>query len=104
MTNIVRRPHHLLPTPIIGWERQENDSIPTEFLTALPGSLESASMAALLTGGRPPAKISWKFGEPLFKWYDHAVGSMDHASDERVQIQCTAAAHSIRDDLGLPGL
>ena len=38
--------------------------MPSDFLAIRPESVEAASMAALLTGGRPPAKINWKFAAP----------------------------------------
>ena len=66
-SNVVRRTSCLLPTPIVGWERQEDDSIPASFLDVSPAALEQASLAALLTGGRPAARIAWKFAAPMLQ-------------------------------------
>ena len=63
-TNVVRKSNCLLPTPIVGWERQEDDTVPATFLDVRPEAIEAASLASLLTGGRPAARIAWKFPAP----------------------------------------
>ena len=54
----------LLPKPQVGWELAESDEIPSTFLEPAANAIEAATMASLLAGNRPAARIAWKLSLP----------------------------------------
>ena len=63
-SQVVRRTYQLLPAPRIGWEVEESDEIPEEFLIASPAAVDTATLASLLSRNRQAVRTQWKMALP----------------------------------------